>query len=239
MANTSPGGADRFEYLILSTGWAQDVFAVGQEALADQGNVTLVAVEAIAVPVALFKRDELRAANTSDWFRAATALLGEEIPVALGAIRMLFFGGKLKTCQFLLAVHADEALTMVGTVLVCYTTLVDDPIAGKAALGKLILIAGDADDIIILGDEAFAPDWLLAYQAAEAVLMPLLVLVLKLLHTGSEDLATTIASWSKVVVMAIRAVQLLVFGSEVLVNERALTIGTLEAAFMPMFLFVR
>jgi D-serine deaminase-like pyridoxal phosphate-dependent protein len=57
------------------------------------------------------------------------------------------------------------------------------PIAGKAALGKLILIAGDTDNIIILGDEALTANGLLAHQAAETVLMPLLVLVLKLLHT--------------------------------------------------------
>jgi hypothetical protein len=39
--------------------------------------------------------------------------------------------------------------------------------------------------------------------------------------------------------MAIRAVELLVFGGKMLVDKRALTVGTLEAAFMPMFLFVR
>ena len=50
------------------------------------------------------------------------------------------------------------------------------------ALGILFLIAGHTHHILITGDEALVADGLVTHLAAEAFLMPLLALVLKLLH---------------------------------------------------------
>lgn len=52
----------------------------------------------------------------------------------------------------------------------------------EALLGKFGVVAGSAVDVIALGQEAFGADWLLTFEAFEAVLMPHLVLVL---HTLS------------------------------------------------------
>jgi hypothetical protein len=49
--------------------------------------------------------------------------------------------------------------------------------------------------------------------------MPLLATVFILLHSSSEDVATAITSSSKIVVMAVGAIQLLILGSKRLVYQ--------------------
>lgn len=51
-------------------------------------------------------------------------------------------------------------------------------LAVEAFLGKLLVVAGGAVDVIALGQEALRTDRLPAFQALEAVLVPYLVLVL-------------------------------------------------------------
>lgn len=51
----------------------------------------------------------------------------------------------------------------------------------EALLGKLLVIAGSAVDVLAFGQEALGADRLLAFEAFEAVLMPHLVLVLHVL----------------------------------------------------------
>ena len=63
--------------------------------------------------------------------------------------------------------------------LVCVT----DPVALEAALGVLLLVAGHTDYLLVTWDEALASDWLATDLAAETLLVPLLALVLKLLHS--------------------------------------------------------
>ena len=50
--------------------------------------------------------------------------------------------------------------------------------------GELVLVAGGAVDVVLLGDEALGPDGVVAHTAHEALLMPLPGLVLHLLHAG-------------------------------------------------------
>lgn len=61
---------------------------------------------------------------------------------------------------------------MAGGVLLFYL------LAVEAFLGKLLVVAGGAVDVIALGQEALRTDRLPAFQALEAVLVPHLVLVL-------------------------------------------------------------
>lgn len=51
----------------------------------------------------------------------------------------------------------------------------------EALLGKLLVVAGSAVDVLALGQEALRADRLLAFEALEAVLVPHLVLVLHIL----------------------------------------------------------
>jgi len=57
------------------------------------------------------------------------------------------------------------------------------PITLEASLGVLFLIAWHTDDLLVTWDETLAANWLQTDLAAEALLVPLLPLVLKLLHT--------------------------------------------------------
>ena len=59
--------------------------------------------------------------------------------------------------------------------------------------GELVLVAGGAVDVVLLGDEALGPDGVVAHAAHEALLMPLPGLVLHLLHAGLEHVPAAIA----------------------------------------------
>ncbi len=60
------------------------------------------------------------------------------------------------------------------------------PITLETPLCKLLFIAGDADELVVTGDEALVADWLLAHIATKAFFMPLLATELKLLHACKE-----------------------------------------------------
>lgn len=53
-------------------------------------------------------------------------------------------------------------------------------LAVHALHGKLLLVAGHTEILVVLGDEALGADWLLASLAGKAGLMPTVALVLHL-----------------------------------------------------------
>lgn len=59
-------------------------------------------------------------------------------------------------------------------------------VALNASSGKLVLVASGAIDLLLARDEALSPDRVLAYHAAEALLVPLPGLVLHLLRTWKD-----------------------------------------------------
>lgn len=54
-------------------------------------------------------------------------------------------------------------------------------LAAEAFLGKLLVMTGSTVDVVTLGQEALCADWLLAFEAGEAFLVPHFVLVLHVL----------------------------------------------------------
>lgn len=128
---------------------------------------------------------------------------------------------------------------MPGGVLVRYTSLVDHPVALETSLGVLLLVAWYADDLLIPWYETLASYWLQADLTAEALLVPLLPLVLILLHSSLEESTAPVAPGGEVVVMTVGAVETLVLEGERTIDERALTITTLEATLVPVLLLVR
>lgn len=56
----------------------------------------------------------------------------------------------------------------------------------EALLGKLLVMAGSAVDVVTLGQETLCADWLLAIEAGEAFLVPHLVLVLHVLGSWTH-----------------------------------------------------
>lgn len=58
-------------------------------------------------------------------------------------------------------------------------------------------------------------------------------------HTCTKHISAAIAARSKVVVMAVSAVELVVLGRERLVDQRTLAVTALETLLMPVSLLVR
>jgi len=190
------------------------------------------------VPVAFVKRDELRSSKSSDGLGASAALLGKEFSETVGAVRSLIARGELLASQDTAAVGAGEAIAMEGCSLVGDASLVDHPIALSTALGKLLLVAWDADKLVVTWDEALVADWLPACEADETFLMPLFAAEFELLHSRLEDVAAAIATRGEVVVMAISAVQPLILGGKRLVNQGPLAVCALETFLVPMLVLV-
>jgi len=188
--------------------------------------------------VTLLKRNELSASKPGDGLGTFTALLGVQIAVAVGAVWRVILGRELLLRQLLVAVVADEALAMPRLVLVGHTPLVDHPTTLGALLGKLLLVAGHAAGLLLARDEALVADWLTAHHAREALLVHLLPLVLKLLHTSLKRLGTGITPSCEVVIMAVCTEDLVVLGGERLIDERLLALETLETKLVPVVLLV-
>ena len=72
--------------------------------------------------------------------------------------------------------------------------------------GELVLVAGGAVDVVLLGDEALGPDGVVAHAAHEALLMPLPGLVLHLLHPSPEHLPARVTPGSELLVVAVTAI---------------------------------
>jgi len=87
------------------------------------------------------------------------------------------------------------------------STLVDHSITFETTLSEGIFIARYADVFILARNEALISNRLLTHGATETFLVPLFSTELKLLHSSTEDISTSVTACSKVVIMAISAVQ--------------------------------
>lgn len=72
--------------------------------------------------------------------------------------------------------------------LVCEASRSDGVLAFSTGLGKLMLVAGDAVEVITLGEEAPRSNHFLALAASETVLMPDHLLVLNILVSCNNRL---------------------------------------------------
>jgi len=197
--------------------------------------------ETLVVPGQSLKRDKLGAPkSTFSCYRlgARVAPLGEELGEAVSAVGELLPGGEPLPRQCLGAIGAGEALPVVGGATVSHTSTGDHLITFDTLGGELILVAGGAVDVVLLGDEALGPDGVVAHAAHEALLMPLPGLVLHLLHPGPEHLPARVTPGSELLVVAVTAIDSVCLAPELLIHETRATLGASEASFMPVLLFV-
>lgn len=184
----------------------QNVHGVGEEAAADERRSTLVAHEALIVPVAVLERDILGTADSilhaarwyigiySDWFVASEAFLGEKLAEAVRTVGVVVAGRESLAGERLLTVGACEALAVVGRVLVAHAAL-RDHLDALVALGRVrLLVARHAKDLVVFRYEALGADRRRAREAQETVLVELLTFVLHFFHAGLEYLCTFVAS---------------------------------------------
>lgn len=128
---------------------------------------------------------------------------------------------------------------MPRLIAVSHTTASDDLVALDAPGGELVLVTASAVDIIVSRNEAPGADGVAAHAAAEALLVPLVALVLHLLRAGAEDLAAAIAAGGEGGIVTGGAVHLLSLGAERLVHQRHAAFAAQEARLVPVLLLVR
>lgn len=128
---------------------------------------------------------------------------------------------------------------MPWLIAVRHTSAGDDLVALNAPGGELVLVTASAVDIIVPRNEAPGADRVAAHAAAEALLVPLVALVLHLLRASAEDLAAAIAAGGEGGVVAGSAVDLLSLGAERLVHQRHAALAAQEAGLVPVLLLVR
>jgi len=170
------------------------------------------------VPVTIVKGNEFRATKSSNRLSATNTLLSEQLSKAFSAIRLFIFRREFLASQHLVAMRAYEAFAMPRCVLVRDSSLVDHSVTLETSLRVLLFIARNADYFLVTWYKTLASYWLQTSLATEALLMPLLALVLKLLHSCSEQSPTSIASCSEVVVMTISAIESIVLVGERMIN---------------------
>lgn len=159
--------------LLVPTVGAEDVFAVGHEALVGQTQGAAFTVEAVFVPRAALEGDDVYALTEScDGVVAGGALLGHVALVAVHTEHLVVVVGEAGPGQRFGAGRAHEAVTMPWLLLVRHTSRGDWHLAADALLGELLVVAGAAEDVVAFGSEALRSDWSFTVGAGKAVLMP-------------------------------------------------------------------
>lgn len=219
---------------------AVDVVAADDKALVGQREAALLAVEAVLVPgVALVVHHICAMTKTSDGVLAAVAFLGHISLVAVDAVDVVVVRGESSSCQRLAAGSAHKTLRVPRLVLIADTSRGDWLLAVVALLGKLLVMAWSAVDVVSFGQEALRADWLLTFKAGEALLMPHFVLVLHILGSWQHHLVAALAAVTVLPRAALATHDLAVIpGAERLVGQGLVALGTAEAVLMPVAVFV-
>lgn len=145
------------------------------------------------MPLPFLKGDVLCAAKSADRVGAPCTLLGVQVAEAAQAIGKLVPGREALPGERLLASSAHEALPVPRLLPVSDPSGGDGLFALNTLQGILLLIAGHAEILIILGDEALGSNWLLATMADEAGLVPAAALILHLAGTWHDGLLAFLA----------------------------------------------
>lgn len=128
------------------------MLSVENKALIGEGEGAFLAGEAVLVPgESLIVHHIGSMAEPCDWVLAAVALLGHVGLVAVHTINVVLVGGEARSCQRFTAGLAHKTLRVPGMVLVADPSRSDGLLAFEAFLGKLLLMARSAVDVITPG----------------------------------------------------------------------------------------
>lgn len=209
---------------------------VDDKALVGQREGALLAVEAVLVPgVSLVVHHVGAVAEPCNGVLAAMALLGHIGLKAVHAVNVILVGGEASCRQGFVAGFAHETLGVPGLVLVADPSRGDGLLAVEAFLGKLLVVARSAVDVLTLGQEALRADWLLAFEAGEALLVPHFVLVLHVLGSWHDNLVAALATVAILPGATLAAHYLaIVPGAERLGGQRLVALGAAETVLVPV-----
>lgn len=221
---------------LLGTVGAVDVISTDDKALVGQREGALLAVEAVLMPgVSLVVHHIGAVAKPCDWVLASMALLGHITLEAVHAINIVLMGSEASPRQSFAAGVAHETLRVPGLILVADPSRGDGLLAVEALLGKLLVMAWGTVDIIALGQETLCADWLLAFKAGEAFLVPYLVLVLHILGSWHDHLVAALATIAILPGATLATHNLAIIpGAERLASQRLVALGTAETVLMPV-----
>lgn len=124
------------------------------------------------MPLAFFKGDVLGSTKSTYWVGASCALFSIEAAEAVQTIGKLIPGSKALTRQLFFASSTHKTLLVPWLLPVSNSSCSDGLFALDALHGKLLLIAWHTEILIVFGNEALRPNWLLAAMADKAGLMP-------------------------------------------------------------------
>lgn len=171
------------------------------------------------MPLALFKRNVLATAQTTDGCGAGGTLLGIKVAKAVETIGKVISRGEPLSRQLLFAAGAQETVLMPRLLTVGHTSSGDGFLAMDTLHGKLLLITGHAVVMVVLRNETLGANWLLASLACEASLMPAIPFVLHLSGAGHDGFLALMTLGGILIGVALSAEQLLILGGEGLVHQ--------------------
>lgn len=190
------------------------------------------------MPLALLKGDVFAPSQTTNRGGAGGTLLGIKVAKAVQTVGKVISGREPLAGQLLLAAGAQEAILVPGLVTVGHPTSGDGLLTVHTLHGKLLLVAGHTEVLVLLRDEALCAYWLLASLAGEAGLMPAVTLVLHLPGAWHDGFLAVMALGGILIGVALGAKKLLILGGERFVHQGALTLEALEAVFVPVTVLV-
>lgn len=141
-----------------------------------------MALETVGVPVMIVTSHEFRLTKTCDRFRAAMAFLGEQLTVAVGAVRFLFVRSELLSGQHLRTLTARETFFVPWSFLEGHSSFTNDLVALCATLSEVLGEAKFAVDFSLACIETVVRDQLMTFAALEARVVPFLALEFVLFH---------------------------------------------------------
>jgi len=224
--------------LLFSTLRTNNILPVCYEAFANHRTLARRADKAIIMPVATLKRKKSCSTNACKRLSTGSTSLREKFTKAISAVVLVISGCKSLSSQRFLAVCTGEALSVPGIIPVGHTSLGDHLSALDTLGGELVLVTLCAVDVVFLGDEGLCANRILASAADKTLLVPLSGLILHLLHTSSENIATTIASCGKLCIIARSTVNSVCLATKLFINQRASALVAKETGLVPMLLFV-
>lgn len=187
------------------------------------------------MPRASLKGDDVYAfAKSCDGIVAGGALLGHVALVAVHTEDLVLVVGEAGPGQRFGAGRAHEAVTVPRLLLVRHPSRGDGLFAAEALLGKLLVVAGAAENVVALGDEALCSDWPFTVGAGEAVLVPGVPLVLHTLSAGQDGFVAAMAARGVLSGAALPTQDPVLFGAERLFGQRFVAFGTTETLLMPV-----
>lgn len=171
------------------------------------------------MPLALLERNVLAASKAANGSGAGGTLLGIKVAEAVETICKVISRSKPLARQLLLAASAQEAVLVPGLLTVGHSASGDGLLAVNTLHGKLLLVAGHAEVMAVLRDEALGANWLLASLASETGLVPAVPLVLHLPGAWHDSFLALMALGGILIGVAFSAEELFILGGEGLVHK--------------------